>query len=79
MKKIATFTSTYDAYNVPFTRTARIYESDTPVFKGAHYEVSTHNGSAKAEWEFKPFKSLTEAQVYALQYVSPSHLSVGIN
>lgn len=79
MKKISTYSVTQNAYSVPYTRTANIYESEAPVFKGACYEVSTHNGGVGTGWEFKPFKTLSEAQQYALQYVSPSHLTIRIN
>lgn len=79
MRKISTYTATQCAYNIPYTRTANIYESDAPVFKGARYEVSCHSGGVNSAWEFKPFKSLTEAQQYALQYISPSHIIVKIN
>lgn len=74
MKKIATYTASLHAYNVPYVRTANIYESDTPVFKGAKFEVSTHTGAVGVEWEFRPFKTLTEAQLYALQFLAPSEL-----
>lgn len=73
-KRIAVYTATYFAYKVPYDRTARIYESEEPVFKGCHFEVSTHSGGVAVDWEFKPFKSIEEAQTYALQFISPHHI-----
>ncbi len=74
MKKICTFTAIHHAYSVPYVRTANLYESEDPVFKGACFEVSTHSGGIGVDWEFKPFKTLQDAQVYALQFVAPSHV-----
>lgn len=76
MRKIATYTATLHTYNVPYTRTAHIYESDDPVFKGAHFEVSMHSGGIGVDWEFKPFKSIEDAQAYAIQFISPTHILV---
>lgn len=74
MKKLCSYSSTLLAYSVPYSRVAAIYESEIAVFKGCHFEVSTHSGGIGVDWEFKPFKSLEEAQVYALQFISPSHI-----
>jgi hypothetical protein len=74
MKKLCTYTSTHHTYSVPYDRVARIYESEEPVFKGCHFEVSTHSGGVGVDWEFKPFKTLQDAQIYALQFVAPSHI-----
>lgn len=74
MKKVATYTAQLHTYAVPYQRIANIYESEEPVFKGACYEVSTHSGGIGVDWEFRPFKTLQDAQVYALQFVSPSHI-----
>lgn len=74
MKKLCSFSSTHHSYNVPYSRVACIYESEIPVFKGCNFEVSTHSGGIGVDWEFKPFKTLEDAQVYALQFVAPSHI-----
>lgn len=74
MRKIATYTVSLHAYNIPYTRTANLYESDTPVFKGGKFEVSTHTGGIGVEWEFRAFKTITEATLYALKFLAPSDL-----
>lgn len=75
MKKLCSYSSTQLQYSVPVCRVACIYESEDPVLKGCTFEVSTHSGSASVEWEFKPFKSIEEAQAYALSFIAPSHIS----
>lgn len=74
MKKLCTYSACTHVYNLPVDRVARIYESELPVFKGCHFEVSTHSGGVGVDWEFKPFKTLEDAQVYALQFIAPSHI-----
>lgn len=74
MKKIATYCATNYQYKVPYDRVARIYESEEPVFKGCHFEVATHSGGIGVDWEFLPFKTLQDAQVYALQFIAPTHI-----
>lgn len=74
MKKICSYAGTHLAYNIPYTRQANVYESEEPVYKGCSFEVSTHGGSASTEWEFKAFKTLEEAQAYALSYVAPPYI-----
>lgn len=73
-KRIAIYSATYLAYKVPYDRVARIYESEEPVFKGCHFEVSTHSGGVGVDWEFKPFKDIQDAQEYALQFIAPPHI-----
>jgi hypothetical protein len=72
MRKICSFHATYLAYNVPVVRQANVYESDADEFKGRPFEVSVHNGNPVSEWEFKPFSTLVEAQVYALKFLCPN-------
>lgn len=74
MRKIATYSVTQLTYSIPYVRQAHIYESEEPVFKGACFEVSTHSGGIGVDWEFKPFKTIQDAQVYALQFIAPSHI-----
>ena len=74
MKKIATYCATNYQYKIPYDRVSRIYESEEPVFKGCHFEVSTHSGGIGVDWEFRPFKTLQDAQVYALQFIAPNHI-----
>lgn len=78
MKKLYTYSSSYFTYKVPYQRIAHIYESEEPVFKGCCFEVSTHTGGLDVEWEFKPFKSIEEAQIYALQFLSPASIIVDL-
>lgn len=71
MRKLASFNSTVlTALEISVTRIANVYESEDSEFKGKSYEVSTHNGGAGADWEFKPFDNTTDAVMYALQYVA---------
>lgn len=74
MKKLCSYNSTSHAYNLPVNRVATIYESEIPVFKGCCFEVATNSGGVGVDWEFKPFKTLQDAQVYALQFIAPSHI-----
>jgi len=74
MKKLCTYSSNNHVHGLPVNRVANIYESETPVFKGCTFEVSTHSGGVGVDWEFKPFKTLEEAQVYALQFIAPVHV-----
>ena len=74
MKKLCTFSSVSHVYGLPVNRLANIYQSETPVFKGCVFEVSTHSGGVGVDWEFKPFKTLEDAQCYALQFIAPSHI-----
>lgn len=74
MKKLCTYSATHHAYNVPYIRVANVYESEEAVFKGCCFEVSTHSGGVGVDWEFKPFRNIEEAQVYALQFIAPTHI-----
>lgn len=74
MKKLCTYSAQYHTHKIPYTRASNIYESEEPVFKGCCFEVSTHSGGIGVDWEFNQFKSLEDAQVYALQFISPSHI-----
>lgn len=74
MKKICSYSGTHLAYNIPYTRQANVYESEEPVLKGCTFEVSTHNGGSGTEWQFKPFKTLEEAQAYAVSFVAPCYI-----
>lgn len=72
MIKLATYTATFLAYNVPVVRQATIYgEAET---EGKPFEVSTHTGTPGVLWEFRPFDSLQEATLYALKFLSRSDL-----
>jgi hypothetical protein len=74
MKKLCTYSSNVHTHSSQVDRIARIYESETPVFKGCRFEVSTHSGGVGVDWDFKPFKTLQDAQCYALQFIAPSHI-----
>lgn len=74
MKKIVTYCSTNYQHKVPYDRVARIYESEEPVFKGCHFEVALNSGGVGVDWGFRPFRTLEDAQQYALQFIAPSHL-----
>lgn len=72
MIKLATYTVTFLAYNVPVVRQASIYgEAET---EGRPFEVSTHTGNFGVLWEFRPFETLQEATLYALKFLSRSEL-----
>lgn len=76
MKKLCSYNSVSHVHGLPVNRQASVYESELPVFKGCTFEVSTHSGGVGVDWEFKPFKTLEDAQVYALQFISPPHVLV---
>jgi hypothetical protein len=71
MIKLVTYSANVLNYKAPVVRQATVYESEDPEFKGCLYQVSTHTGGTGAEWQFKPFKRLNEAQEYALQFLLP--------
>lgn len=74
MIKVCTYSAKHHMYSVPYIRQASIYESEEAVFKGCHFEVSTHSGGVGVDWEFKSFKTIEEAQIYALQFIAPVHI-----
>lgn len=79
MIKLCTFTVSHLAYNVPVVRQATIYSECDGNADGCTFEVSTHTGNMGVLWEFKPCKTLEEAQLYALRFLSPSVLHDKIN
>ncbi|ANA49158.1 hypothetical protein PMW_33 [Pseudomonas phage phiPMW] len=75
MKKLATYTVTMLAYNVPVVRQATIYAEAEPNKRGETFEVSTHTGAPGVLWEFQPFATLEEATVYALRFLGGTTLT----
>lgn len=79
MIKLCTFTVSHLAYNVPVVRQATIYGECEAGVDGCTFEVSTHTGNMGTAWDFKPCKTLEEAQLHALRFLSPSALHSKIN
>lgn len=69
MKVIQTFKNE----NLDRNRVAKIYQSDTIPGYPSSFEVATHSGGVKVEWEFKTFKAIEDAQQYAIQFIMPNN------